>query len=148
MGSSPIPTSPTPRKVVHKLGTKYYLELLLSLVVFHVATLMPTLTSDPQCSNKKLHIGNDFVTIVFNESGLPYQFGTIKVSPSPHPQSLECSRAGPVWLSGGGGGAPACCRQQSVCLCVRRNGRNVVSGASSLLLPPAPHSGSHQSCPG
>lgn len=43
---------------------------------------MPTLTSDPQCSNKKLHIGNDFVTIVYNESGLPYQFGTIKVSKS------------------------------------------------------------------
>jgi tuberous sclerosis protein 2 len=47
-------------------------------VVFHVATLMPTLTSDPHCSNKKLHIGNDFVTIVFNESGRPYQFGAIK----------------------------------------------------------------------
>jgi tuberous sclerosis protein 2 len=47
-------------------------------VVFHVATLMPTLTSDPHCSNKKLHIGNDLVTIIFNESGAPYKFGTIK----------------------------------------------------------------------
>ena len=54
----------------------------MSIVVFHVATLMPTLTSDPQCSNKKLHIGNDFVTLVYNESGQPYQFGTIKVCPA------------------------------------------------------------------
>ncbi len=36
-------------------------------VVFHVATLMPTLTSDPKCVNKKLHIGNDHVTIVFHD---------------------------------------------------------------------------------
>ena len=55
----------------------------MSIVVFHVATLMPTLSSDPQCNNKKLHIGNDFVTLVYNESGQPYQFGTIKVCPAP-----------------------------------------------------------------
>ena len=52
---------------------------LCTLVVFHVATMMPTLTSDLQCSNKKLHIGNNFVTIIYNDSGQPYQFGTIKV---------------------------------------------------------------------
>ena len=37
-------------------------------VVFHVATLMPTLPADPKCVNKKLHIGNDHVTIVFYDN--------------------------------------------------------------------------------
>lgn len=57
----------------------------ITQVVFHVATLMPTdLTSDPQCSNKKLHIGNDYVLIVYNDSGTKYNFGTIKVSACIH----------------------------------------------------------------
>lgn len=47
-------------------------------VVFHVATLMPLKESDPSCNNKKLHIGNDYVTIVYNESGEDYNIGTIK----------------------------------------------------------------------
>eukprot|EP00051_Salpingoeca_urceolata_P022837 m.379407 g.379407 ORF g.379407 m.379407 type:complete len:92 (-) comp20030_c0_seq4:646-921(-) len=34
---------------------------------------MPTLDHDPQCINKKLHIGNDHVTIVFNDSGEPFE---------------------------------------------------------------------------
>jgi hypothetical protein len=47
-------------------------------LVFHVATLMPTrLESDPRCTLKKRHIGNDFVRIIFNESGLPYDHDTI-----------------------------------------------------------------------
>ena len=50
------------------------------LVIFHVATLMPTHSSNPTCSNKKLHIGNDFITIVYNDSGEKYKFGTIKVT--------------------------------------------------------------------
>ena len=52
----------------------------LPVVIFHVATLMPTRSSDLLCSNKKLHIGNNFVTIAYNNSQLPYAFGTIKVS--------------------------------------------------------------------
>ena len=61
-------------------NSTYYYHDNTSQVVFHVATLMPTnLTSDPQCSCKKLHIGNDFVTIVYNDSGSKYNFGTIKV---------------------------------------------------------------------
>ena len=40
---------------------------------------MPNMESDHHYSNKKLHIGNNFVTIVYNNSGRPYQFGTIKV---------------------------------------------------------------------
>ena len=48
-------------------------------VIFHVATLMPNKESDPNCNAKKLHIGNDYVTIVYNESGADYKIGTIKV---------------------------------------------------------------------
>ncbi|KAI8588615.1 hypothetical protein BDZ88DRAFT_397042 [Geranomyces variabilis] len=49
----------------------------LSQIIFHVITLMPTLSHDPLCTSKKRHIGNDFVTIVWNESGLDYAFDTI-----------------------------------------------------------------------
>ncbi|XP_002740570.2 tuberin-like [Saccoglossus kowalevskii] len=47
-------------------------------VIFHVATLMPNRSSDPNCNEKKLHIGNDFVTIIYNDSNQQYQLGTIK----------------------------------------------------------------------
>ena len=46
-------------------------------VVFHVSTLMPNHSTDPQCLKKKLHIGNDFVVILFNDSGSPYKLNTI-----------------------------------------------------------------------
>ncbi|KAJ4249514.1 Tuberous sclerosis 2-like protein [Fusarium torreyae] len=46
-------------------------------IVFHVTTQMPTnLEHDPRCTMKKRHIGNDFVNIVFNDSGLPFKFDT------------------------------------------------------------------------
>lgn len=46
-------------------------------IIFHVTTQMPTnLNHDPQCINKKKHIGNDFVNIIFNDSGLPFKFDT------------------------------------------------------------------------
>jgi hypothetical protein len=46
-------------------------------IVFHVTTQMPTnLDHDPQCSYKKRHTGNDFVNIIFNDSGLPFHFDT------------------------------------------------------------------------
>ena len=58
-------------------------ELLFLSVVFHVATLMPTVPTNLQC--KKLHIANDYVVIVYNNSTRPYSFGTIKVyTPSTH----------------------------------------------------------------
>ncbi|RCI02619.1 Tuberous sclerosis 2-like protein [Rhizopus stolonifer] len=65
--------------------------------VFHIATLMPThLDRDPQCSAKKRHIGNDYVTIVYNDSGLDYSFDTlpsqfnfINIVVSPHSISTE-----------------------------------------------------------
>lgn len=48
-------------------------------VTFHVATLMPNKEQDPNCHEKKKHIGNDFVSIVYNESGEEYNLATIKV---------------------------------------------------------------------
>ncbi|KAK3596585.1 hypothetical protein CHS0354_015120 [Potamilus streckersoni] len=47
-------------------------------LIFHIATLMPNRDSDPNCNAKKLHIGNDFVTIVYNDSGEDYKIGIIK----------------------------------------------------------------------
>jgi len=46
-------------------------------IVFHVTTMMPNRDEDPLYTNKKQHIGNDFVNIIFNNSGLPWKFGTI-----------------------------------------------------------------------
>ena len=37
--------------------------------------------SDPKCTKKKRHIGNNFVTIVYNDRGTPgepYEFGMVK----------------------------------------------------------------------
>ncbi|KAH1016696.1 hypothetical protein HUJ04_007876 [Dendroctonus ponderosae] len=47
-------------------------------VSFHVATMMPNKDSDPHCNNKKMHTGNDFVNIVYNESGEEFDMKTIK----------------------------------------------------------------------
>ncbi|KAF2361373.1 Tuberin-type domain [Trinorchestia longiramus] len=47
-------------------------------VSFHVATLMPNKPNDPKFTSKKRHIGNDFVTIVYNDSGKPYDRDIIK----------------------------------------------------------------------
>lgn len=49
-------------------------------VIFHVATLMPNKETDTNCNNKKKHIGNDHVTIVYNESKEEYDPKTLKVS--------------------------------------------------------------------
>ncbi|KAL1970305.1 hypothetical protein VTN77DRAFT_5465 [Rasamsonia byssochlamydoides] len=47
-------------------------------IVYHIPTMMPTnLETDPSCINKKRHIGNDFVNIIFNRSNLPFNFETI-----------------------------------------------------------------------
>jgi hypothetical protein len=48
-------------------------------VVYHVASRMPTKVNDPQQINKKRHVGNDFVHIVWNENcGREYPPETIK----------------------------------------------------------------------
>ncbi|XP_077461770.1 tuberin isoform X5 [Stigmatopora argus] len=46
--------------------------------IFHIATLMPNRESDKGCCNKKRHIGNDFVMVVYNDSDEEYKLGTIK----------------------------------------------------------------------
>ncbi|KAI5287094.1 Tuberous sclerosis 2-like protein [Ascosphaera aggregata] len=47
-------------------------------IIYHIATMMPTnLETDPQCINKKRHIGNDFVNIIYNRSNQSYNFHTI-----------------------------------------------------------------------
>ncbi|THH18707.1 hypothetical protein EW146_g2322 [Bondarzewia mesenterica] len=46
-------------------------------ILYHTATLMPNHKHDPQCNLKKRHIGNDFVRIIWNDSGLPYKFDTL-----------------------------------------------------------------------
>lgn len=46
-------------------------------LVFHITTMMPTnLDQDPTGTAKKKHTGNDFVNIVWNNSGLPFKFDT------------------------------------------------------------------------
>lgn len=46
-------------------------------VVFHVTTMMPTnLENDAPCMRKKAHIGNDFVNIIWNDSGSDFSFQT------------------------------------------------------------------------
>ncbi|XP_066131352.1 tuberin isoform X2 [Saccopteryx bilineata] len=46
--------------------------------VFHIATLMPTKDMDKHRCDKKRHLGNDFVSIVYNDSGEDFKLGTIK----------------------------------------------------------------------
>ena len=49
----------------------------LSIIIYQIATLMPTDPTDPQQNGKKLLIGNNYISIVFNESGKPYKPGMI-----------------------------------------------------------------------
>ena len=45
-------------------------------IVFHITTMMPTnTTDDPGCTQKKSHVGNCHVNIIYNRSGLPWDFG-------------------------------------------------------------------------
>lgn len=46
-------------------------------ILFHTATLMPTTDDDPRCTEKKAHIGNDNIRIVWNDSGAQYRFDTL-----------------------------------------------------------------------
>ena len=46
-------------------------------LVYHITTLMPNNEDvSLNTANKKRHIGNDFVNIIFNNSGLPFDFNT------------------------------------------------------------------------
>ncbi|XP_053221600.1 tuberin isoform X3 [Podarcis raffonei] len=46
--------------------------------IFHIATLMPTKDLDKYRCDKKRHLGNDFVSIIYNNSGEDFKLGTIK----------------------------------------------------------------------
>ncbi|TPX35718.1 hypothetical protein SmJEL517_g02024 [Synchytrium microbalum] len=46
-------------------------------VIFHAATLMPTVSYDERCTAKKRHLGNDSIILVWNESGAEYEFDTL-----------------------------------------------------------------------
>ncbi|KAF8741411.1 Rap/ran-GAP, partial [Rhizoctonia solani] len=46
-------------------------------MLYHTATLMPNRDGDDQFAFKKLHIGNDYVRIIWNDSGKPYRFDTL-----------------------------------------------------------------------
>ncbi|KAJ1905441.1 Tuberous sclerosis 2-like protein [Coemansia sp. IMI 209127] len=51
---------------------------LVGKLVFHVGTLMPAQKGEQdKILRKKAHMGNDYVHIVFNESGKEYDFNTI-----------------------------------------------------------------------
>ncbi|KAK8258143.1 hypothetical protein IWZ00DRAFT_36110 [Phyllosticta capitalensis] len=75
-------------------------------IVFHVLTMMPTnLEMDPLCINKKRHIGNDFINIVFNNSGNPFHFDMIPsqfnyvyivITPESHPTLIPPPPAEPL----------------------------------------------------
>ncbi|KAM8961640.1 tuberin isoform 2-T2 [Pelodytes ibericus] len=47
-------------------------------VIFQITTFMPNKEIDPFHYNKKRHVGNNFVNIVYNDSGEFYKLGTIK----------------------------------------------------------------------
>ncbi|SCU82565.1 LAME_0C01794g1_1 [Lachancea meyersii CBS 8951] len=51
----------------------------ITQVIFHTITLMPNCPKDSQFSSKKRHVGNDFVSIFYDESGRPgFDFNLIK----------------------------------------------------------------------
>jgi hypothetical protein len=51
-----------------------------SQVIFHTPTMMPNLEGYPTFDNKKRLVGNDYVKIVYNESGKDFEFGTIRTA--------------------------------------------------------------------
>ncbi|SGY48138.1 BQ5605_C001g00618 [Microbotryum silenes-dioicae] len=75
----------------------------IAQMFFHVATLMPTdFERHPRSERKKSHIGNDFVKVIFNESGgefafdtLPSEFNFVNIVIQPH------TPAGNPWLAPG-----------------------------------------------
>ncbi|MCJ1330676.1 Tuberous sclerosis 2-like protein [Thelotrema lepadinum] len=81
-------------------------------IVYHVPTLMPTNVDDEFCVNKKRHVGNDLVKVIFNESGYPFNFDTfptqfnfinIVITPEhkfyPHPNGFNAYKGKPSLIS-------------------------------------------------
>lgn len=96
---------------------------VLSPAIFHIATLMPTKDLDKYRCDKKRHLGNDFVSIVYNDSGEYFKLGTIKVGDFPrgcvtagaqgvNPHGCRCYPKSCVGIMGGAfgcGGFTAVC---------------------------------------
>jgi len=62
-------------------GTHTVYRQLLSQkieVVYHVSTLLPFFPSDPQQLERKRHLGNDVVMLIFNESSTPFDPAVIR----------------------------------------------------------------------
>ncbi|KAJ1952785.1 Tuberous sclerosis 2-like protein, partial [Dipsacomyces acuminosporus] len=92
---------------------------LISQLVFHVGTLMPDCQNkNERLVRKKSHMGNDFVHIVFNESGRDYEFDTIpsefnyvQIIVAPVDGSIPSHEADSSWLYGDTGDAETKCVQ-------------------------------------
>lgn len=52
----------------------------LSQMIFHTPTIMPNQPGSDRHDNKKRHVGNDYVKIVYNDSGRDFAFDTIKTN--------------------------------------------------------------------
>lgn len=55
---------------------------------------MPTKDVDKHRCDKKRHLGNDFVSIIYNDSGEDFKLGTIKVSEISQPLGAPCTGTG------------------------------------------------------
>ena len=51
----------------------------VSHMIFHVATLMPNTINDVKFNNKKKHIGNDYITIVYSDYDHPFDTSILSV---------------------------------------------------------------------
>ncbi|ODV96226.1 hypothetical protein PACTADRAFT_49612 [Pachysolen tannophilus NRRL Y-2460] len=57
----------------------YFWNDKINQMVFHIITLMPNnFANDEFLYNKKRHVGNNYVNIYYDESGLPFNFNVIK----------------------------------------------------------------------
>lgn len=56
----------------------YFWSDELTQLIFHATTLMPTTYNDKYLLLKKRHIGNNYVNVFFDESGLPFNFNVIR----------------------------------------------------------------------
>eukprot|EP01125_Pyxidicula_operculata_P020497 TRINITY_DN7591_c0_g1_i1.p1 TRINITY_DN7591_c0_g1~~TRINITY_DN7591_c0_g1_i1.p1 ORF type:complete len:492 (-),score=98.25 TRINITY_DN7591_c0_g1_i1:5-1480(-) len=55
----------------------YYTKIKKYEVIFHVSTLLPKFSSDSQQVERKRHIGNDVVVIIFHEGEKPFNLSAI-----------------------------------------------------------------------
>lgn len=60
--------------------TSYYEHYSDKEIMFHVSTLLPYTPNDPSQIQRKRHIGNDIVTIIFQEENTPFHPSMIKSS--------------------------------------------------------------------